>query len=87
MKHHAKLAAHTDQIAFVHVSDVLVINHHGTRVWLEQSDDVLEQNTFATAAASDDDKRFALLDLERHSIEDRLRAKTFFKVANFDHMM
>ena len=46
LEHHAKLAAHAQQLAFVHGHDIFPVNDHRAGIRPDQADDVLEQNAF-----------------------------------------
>ena len=47
-----------------------------------EADEMLEQNTFAAAARSHDDKNFPGLDFEVNALEHFLAAKTFAQAAH-----
>src|ERR1035438_6243795 len=80
LEQHAELAAHVQQLTFVHGDDVLVLDEHLPGVGLEEADQVLEQDALPAAAATDDDDRLALLDPEAHAVQDGMRAAALFPV-------
>src|SRR5262249_33689794 len=82
---HAHLLANRRELALVHPNDVLAFNPNFARVRLHQSDDVLDQNALAAAAAADQDKRFTLSDFKIDAPQNFLSVDFFFQRTYRDH--
>ena len=68
-----------------HTLEMLAININHILVRILQAHEVLDQNTFPGAAATNDGHAFAFADLEGNILENGLRSKTLVDVRNLDH--
>src|SRR3954454_5525579 len=58
---------------------------HRSRRWLERAREHIEDGALARAVRSDQAENFSLIDLERHVVDGRETAKTFYQALDFQH--
>jgi hypothetical protein len=76
LEQHAELAPDIDQLALVHMRDVLAFNEYFAGVGLQQRNEMLQQNAFAATARADDDDGLAFVDAKIDAIQDWVVAET-----------
>src|SRR5229473_2915439 len=77
--------AHPQQRAFIHWHDILAFNQDLAAVRLQQPDEMLQQNTFASATAPDDHHRLAFFNAKANPIENLMRAEALVQIAHLNH--
>ena len=85
MKKNTNLLANRREITLAHVDNILTFNPDFARVRPHQTDEMLEQNAFAAAAAPNNGERLAPRDVEIDTAQNFLRANCFHQALHGNH--
>src|SRR6266699_5507733 len=85
LKQHAELATHAQQRPFIHRHDVFAGDQHPAPVRLQQANQMLEHNAFASATAPNNYHRLPFINAKADPVQDSVRAEALGQIAHFDH--
>jgi hypothetical protein len=84
LEHHSEAPTDGRQTSLGDGHDVLIIDKHLSMVRFEQTDQVLEQDRFSAAAATDDQCHAVCRDIQSHPTQDAVAPEGSVKIARLE---
>jgi len=85
LKKDAHFLSNTPELALTHSHNVLTSDPDFASLWSHEPDQIFQQDRFAAAAATDDDKRLADGDVKINAAQDFLLIDLLAQIAHRDH--